>query len=135
MPLLRAISAACETVYLPSLARVFIPSAAWTWISSCAEAFGDADVLRVVFEYKRRLAEKFNALQTGDAADDGIRMTVRCHMLSVVCHFHIPLPTQPKWQLSCARNVKAGLDGMPSLKKQTGLLASCRSRPEWGTLV
>lgn len=106
-----------------------------TWISSCAEAFGDADVLRVVFEYKRRLAEKFNALQTGDAADDGIRMTVRCHMLSVVCHFHIPLPTQPKWQLSCARNVKAGLDGMPSLKKQTGLLASCRSRPEWGTLV
>ena len=88
-----------------------------------------------MFEYKKRLAEKFNSLQSADTADDGVRMAVRCHMLSVVCHFHIPLPTQPKWQLSCARNIKSAMAAMPSLKKQSGLIASCRSGSESGVIM
>ena len=99
-----------------------------TWISTCAEAFDDADVLRTVCEYKRRLAEKFNSIQSKDAGDDGVRMTVRCHMLSAVCHFHIPLPTKEKWALSCARNMKVALGDMPSLKKRTTVLSACCQR-------
>ena len=99
-----------------------------TWISSCAEAFDDADVLRTVYEYKRRLADKFNAIQSKDAGDDGVRMTVRCHMLSAVSHFHIPLPTKEKWTLSCARNMKVALGELPSLKRKTSVISTCFPR-------
>jgi hypothetical protein len=99
-----------------------------TWISSSAEAFENADVLRVVYEYKKRVADKFNALQAADAGSDGVRMEVRCHMLSVVCHFHVPLPTQEKWGLSCARNMKHAVSDMPQLKKKEVTLASSSDR-------
>jgi hypothetical protein len=99
-----------------------------TWISSSAEGFDNADVLRVVFEYKRRLADKFNALQAAETGGDGVRMEVRCHMLSVVCHFHVPLPTQENWRLSCARNMKLAVGEMPPLKKQKATLASSSAR-------
>ena len=88
-----------------------------TWICTCAEAFENADVLRTVFEYKRRLMDKFNSLQSKDAGDDGVRMVVRCHLLSVVCHFHVPLPTQEKWRLTCARNMKLACGDFPPLKR------------------
>lgn len=95
-----------------------------TWICSCAEAFDNADMLRTVFELKRRLADKFNEIQSRDLGDDGIRMVVQCHMLSVVCHFHVPLPTQEKWQLSCARNMKLATSELPLPKKSTVSIAS-----------
>jgi hypothetical protein len=97
------------------------------WISSCAEAFDNADVLRAVMEYKRRLADKFNLLQENDVGDDGVRMSVRAHLLSVVCHFHVPLPTQEHWRLTCARNLKLASGELPTLKKKTGstLKSSC----------
>lgn len=99
-----------------------------TWISSCAEAFDNADVLRTVFEYKRRLVDRFNSLQCNDAGDDGVRAIVRCHLLSVVCYFHVPLPTKERWQLSCARNVKLASAELPPLKRKAALIASSSAR-------
>jgi len=83
------------------------------WILSCAEAFPCADTLRAVGEYKRRLAREFNALQDRDPLSDGIKMTVKLHMLSAVAHFSVPLPVREKWDLSCARNLRAALKALP----------------------
>jgi hypothetical protein len=73
------------------------------------------------------LADKFNLLQENDVGDDGVRMSVRAHLLSVVCHFHVPLPTQEHWRLTCARNLKLASGELPTLKKKTGstLKSSC----------
>jgi hypothetical protein len=108
-----------------------------TWICSCAEAFDDADVLRTVFEFKRRLAEKFNLIQSRDLGDDGIRMVTRCHMLSVVCHFHVPLPTHERWgQLSCARNMKLAVSEFPLPKKSRVSIAyPCETPAPTRTLI
>ena len=86
------------------------------WILSCAEGFGDADMLRGVAEYKTRLAREFNSLQDKDYTHhtgDGIKMTVKMHMLSVVSHFTVPLPVREKWDLSCARNMRLALKALP----------------------
>ena len=95
-----------------------------TWICPCAEAFDNADILRTVFEYKKRLANKFNEIQTRDLGDDGVRMVTRCHLLSVVCHFYVPLPTRECWKLSCARNMKLAMSELPLPKKKQASLAS-----------
>lgn len=83
------------------------------WTLACAEAFPCADTVRAVGEYKRRLAREFNALQDKDPLSDGIKMTVKLHMLSVVAHFSVPLPVREKWDLSCARNLRAALKALP----------------------
>jgi hypothetical protein len=83
------------------------------WTLSCAEAFECADTLRGVGEYKRRLARDFNALQDRDPLSDGIKMSVKLHMMSVVAHFHVPLPAREKWDLSCARNMRLALKALP----------------------
>ena len=83
------------------------------WILSCAEGFGDADMMRGVAEYKTRLAREFNALQDKDPTGDGIKMTVKMHMLSVVSHFVTPLPVREKWDLSCAKNMRLALKALP----------------------
>jgi hypothetical protein len=85
------------------------------WILSCAEGFGDADMVRGVAEYKTRVAREFNALQEKDFIGDGIRMTVKMHMLSVVSHFTVPLPVREKWDLSCAKNMRLALKALPFL--------------------
>lgn len=84
-----------------------------TWVLSCAEAFECADTVRAMGEYKRRLARDFNALQDKDPMSDGIKMSVRLHMLSAVCHFTVPLPAREKWGLSCARNMRLALKALP----------------------
>ena len=43
---------------------------------SCAEAFECADTVQAI----------------SDPMSDGIKMSVRLHMLSTVCHFTVPLP-------------------------------------------
>jgi hypothetical protein len=83
------------------------------WILSSAEGFQCADTLRAVAEHKTRLAREFNALQAKDPKSDGMQMQVKQHMLSVVCHFIIPLPAREKWELSCARNMRLALKAMP----------------------
>ena len=83
------------------------------WTLSCAESFADADMLRGVTEYKRRLAREFNALQARDPLTDGVKMVVKQHMLSAVCHFHVPLPVREKWDLSCARNMRQAIKALP----------------------
>lgn len=83
------------------------------WTLSCAEGFECADTLRAVGEYKRRLAREFNALQDKDPLSDGIKMSVKLHMLSVVAHFAVPLPVREKWDLSCARNLRLALKALP----------------------
>jgi hypothetical protein len=85
------------------------------WILSCAEGFGDADMVRGVAEYKTRVAREFNALQEKDVIGDGIKMTVKMHMLSVVSHFVVPLPVREKWDLSCAKNMRLALKALPFL--------------------
>lgn len=83
------------------------------WPLACAEAFDDADMLRAVGEYKRRLANHFNALQAKDPMSDGITMRVKLHMMSVVSHFCVPLPSHERWDLSCARNMRLALKALP----------------------
>lgn len=85
------------------------------WILSCAEGFGDADMVRGVAEYKTRVAREFNSLQEKDVIGDGIKMTVKMHMLSVVSHFVVPLPVREKWDLSCAKNMRLALKALPFL--------------------
>jgi hypothetical protein len=97
---------------LGALAKQSIDTPA-QWILSCAEGFGDADMLRGVAEYKTRLAREFNALQDKDPIGDGIKMTVKMHMLSVVSHFVVPLPVREKWDLSCAKNMRLALKALP----------------------
>jgi hypothetical protein len=83
------------------------------WMLSSAESFPCADMLRGVAEYKTRLAREFNSIQEKDCKSDGIQMHVKQHMLSVVTHFHVPLPVSEKWDLSCARNMRLALKAMP----------------------
>jgi hypothetical protein len=83
------------------------------WILSCAEGFGDADMVRGMAEYKTRLSREFNALQSKDPIGDGIKMTVSMHMLSVVSHFTVPLPVREKWDLTCAKNMRLALKALP----------------------
>lgn len=83
------------------------------WILSNAESFQCADTLRAVAELKTRLAGEFNALQAKDRRDDGVRMHVAQHMLSVVAHFSVPLPTTETWGLSCAHNMRLAAKAMP----------------------
>ena len=83
------------------------------WVISCAESCECADMNRALYEYKRRLGNEFNALQAKDPLTDGVRMTVKQHMLAVVCHFHVPLPTNEKWDLSCARNLRQAIKAVP----------------------
>ena len=106
-----------------------------TWICSCSEAFGDADVLRAMIEYKSRLARKFNALQAEDPKSDGVQMVVKGHMLSVLCQFYVPLPRQDQWELSCARNIQLAVEALklpnfPAVSdasnKQIGSAVPCR---------
>jgi hypothetical protein len=40
-------------------------------------------------------------------------MSVKLHMMSVVAHFHVPLPAREKWDLSCARNMRLALKALP----------------------
>jgi len=87
-----------------------------SWICSSSEAFDDADALRAVLEYKTRIARKFNALQAEDPKSDGGTMVVSGHMLSVVCHLHIPLPKEGVWNLSCARNIQQAVKAFPLLE-------------------
>lgn len=88
-------------------------SPATHWLLTCAEGFDDADMLRGIAEYKTRLAREFNALQDRDPIGDGIKMTVRTHMLSAVSQFSVPLPVREKWDLSCARNMRLALKALP----------------------
>ena len=83
------------------------------WTLACAEGFDNADLLRAVGEYKRRLSREFNALQDKDPLSDGIKMSVSLHMLSVVAHFAVPLPTGERWNLTCARNMRLALKALP----------------------
>jgi hypothetical protein len=83
------------------------------WVLSCAEGFDDADMLRGVAEYKTRLAREFNALQDRDPIGDGIKMTVKTHMLSVLAQFIVPLPVREKWDLTCAKNMRLALKALP----------------------
>lgn len=76
------------------------------WISSSAEGFNDADMVKAMYEYKSRLSNKFNELQKAHENEDGVRMVVKQHMLSVVSHFHIPLPMNEEWTLTCAHNIR-----------------------------
>jgi hypothetical protein len=76
------------------------------WLLCNAEGFRCADLLRAAAEHKGLVAKEFNRLQASDPASDGIKMTVRQHMLSVVCQFHEPLPATENWNLSCARNMR-----------------------------
>jgi hypothetical protein len=94
------------------------------WILSCAEGFGDADMMRGVAEYKTRLAREFNALQSKDPIGDGIKMTIGMHMLSVVSHFIVPLPVREKWDLSCAKNMKLALKALPFGCEQVAEISS-----------
>ena len=89
------------------------PEASEHWPLSCAEAFDSPDMLRAVGEYKARVATHFNALQDKDPLSDGIRMNVKLHMLSVVCHFSVPLPSHERWELSCARNMRLAIKAIP----------------------
>lgn len=83
------------------------------WMLSNAESFKCADTLRAVGEFKARLATEFNSLQAKDPKDDGVRMHVGQHMLSVVTHFRVPLPSTEKWGLSCAHNMRLAVKAMP----------------------
>lgn len=83
------------------------------WILSCAEGFDDADMLRGVAEYKTRLSREFNALQDRDPIGDGIKMTVKMHMLSVLSQFIVPLPAREKWDLTCAKNMRLAMKALP----------------------
>jgi hypothetical protein len=85
------------------------------WLLCNAEGFRCADLLRAAAEHKGRIAKEFNRLQENDPASDGIKMTVRQHMLSVVCQFHVPLPETENWSLSCARNMRTAVAGRHSL--------------------
>ena len=87
------------------------------WILSSAESFACADMLRGVAECKTRLAREFNALQAKDPHSDGVQMHVKQHMLSVVCHFHVPLPTSEKWTLTCAHNMRLAIKAHPIVQK------------------
>jgi len=80
---------------------------------SSAEGFGCADMARAAIEYKRRLARRFNALQAQDAMNDGVVMEVHGQMLSAVVQFHVPLPTEEKWQLSSPRNLRKAVEAFP----------------------
>lgn len=86
-----------------------------TWVCTASEGFDDSDVLRAMLEYKTRVARRFNALQAEDPKSDGVHMTVRGHMLSVVCQWYVPLPRSDRWSLSCARNLKLALAAFPPL--------------------
>jgi hypothetical protein len=86
----------------------------FVWTLSSAEGFNNADELRAVGVQKSRLAAKFNAIQAEDTQSDGIRMEVKLHMLSVVSHFHVPLPRQERWSLSCARNMRQAVNSLTS---------------------
>lgn len=88
-------------------------SPATHWLLTCAEGFDDADMMRGIAEYKIRLAREFNALQDKDPVGDGIKMTVKMHMLSVVCQFSVPLPVREKWDLSCAKNMRLAMKALP----------------------
>jgi hypothetical protein len=83
------------------------------WVCSCSESFKNAEVLRGVLEYKTRLARKFNALQAEDPRSDGVTMVVKAHMLSVVSHFYVPLPTKDLWSISSARSMQKAAAAMP----------------------
>ena len=82
------------------------------WILSSAEAFSCADTLRAAAEHTTRLAREFNSLQDKNCKSDGIKMLVKQHMLSVVTHFHVPLPVREKWDLSCAKNMRLAVEAM-----------------------
>lgn len=84
-----------------------------TWVVSCSESFKNAEVLRGVLEHKTRLARKFNAIQAEDPKSDGVTMVAKAHMLSVVCHFYVPLPTKDLWAISSARSMQKALATMP----------------------
>lgn len=84
-----------------------------TWVVSCSESFKNAEVLRAVFEHKTRLARKFNANQAEDPKSDGVRMVAKMHMLSVVSHFYVPLPTKELWAISSARSMQKAVASMP----------------------
>ena len=89
-----------------------------TWVCSTSESFGNADVLRAVLEYKMRLARKFNALQAEDPKSDGVTMVVKAHMMSVVSHFYVPLPTQEVWAISSARSMQKAVVSMPRISPE-----------------
>ena len=94
------------------------------WILSSAESFQCADTLRAMAEFKTRLSREFNALQAKDPNSDGVQMHVKQHMLSVVSHFHTPLPVREKWELSCARNMRLAIKAMQFGKGQTCAIQS-----------
>jgi hypothetical protein len=88
------------------------------WLNACSESFLNADEHRAVLEHKTRLAREFNAAQAKDPKSDGVRMSVMGQMLSVVCHFYIPLPRRDLWELTCARSMQLALTAVPSLAGQ-----------------
>ena len=62
------------------------------------------------FELKRRLAERFNAIQAADKNDDGARMQLSAYMLGINCNITVPLPKKDgTWILSSPSNLKQAI--------------------------
>lgn len=84
-------------------------------VLSSAEGFQCANMARAALEYKKRVARKFNELQSKESAGegDGVSMSVMGQMMSVVTQFSVPLPKTDTWRLSSVRNLRRAVSMVP----------------------